>query len=497
MPPPAVSSPQTFAVNFSTEVDGHRSREISGRGTITINPAEPHYVLRGSSPRRWFRRRRPVEQSFWRDQIWNVRVRGTAVIFNTCKEVDNAPELTYVLDCESAEAAATIAGLLPTTRLFEFSETESFLDGIWQLPESAERISVVGILIFVNLLLYVVLGCFGAGWIEGDNLELYIAYGANNAAATTDGEWWRLVSSLFLHYGMLHVSLNVWALYQFGPLVERLYGRALFILVYGGSGIIGSLASLYWYGDQKWTAGASGALFGVYGALIAHLLREKHAIPEGVFRRVLQITMLFALYNLVFGALQPNIDNAAHVAGFLAGAWLGWLAGIPVEQPARNRVFLSRALSGVGFLAALCAIAIFEAPRYNYHVAEELAWQKLEQSRTEALKALQPGEQAVLASAATEPSVSTAREWLAKAIPTLEQCIRELDALELTPGRLTAHRRELVRHGCELRLAANRALDAQLAAGATDAWDVFKRAQDAIAAADAAVAGLNRASRRR
>lgn len=90
--------------------------------------------------------------------------------------------------------------------------------------------------------------------------------------------------AMFRHFGILHLCVNMWALFQCGPLVERLQGRLLYGITYLTSGVGGGLLSLGWHGDKIWTAGASGAIFGIYGALLGHLAKERQAVPKAVFQ---------------------------------------------------------------------------------------------------------------------------------------------------------------------------------------------------------------------
>jgi rhomboid protease GluP len=108
-----------------------------------------------------------------------------------------------------------------------------------------------------------------------------IAWGSNFGPYTTEGEWWRLFTSLFIHFGIAHLLLNMFALTAFGPLVERLFGSVNFLFVYLLAGIAGSLASIAWNPGIN-SAGASGAIFGILGALMAVQLRAGATIPMDI-----------------------------------------------------------------------------------------------------------------------------------------------------------------------------------------------------------------------
>ncbi len=146
------------------------------------------------------------------------------------------------------------------------------------------------------------------------------AAGANYGPAVRAGEYWRLVTSMFLHGSLLHLALNGWALYQLGALFEILVGSPRMLLVYFATGITGSLVSA-WF-TQVPSVGASGAIFGLLGALIAFLLRRRGTLtPQG--KSILMQLLFWAVINVVFGFSDPQIDNSAHLGGCAAGLLLG------------------------------------------------------------------------------------------------------------------------------------------------------------------------------
>lgn len=155
------------------------------------------------------------------------------------------------------------------------------------------RVALTPILIFINLIVFGAMLAHGAGlWHSPNNIQL--AWGAGFGPATKDGEWWRLGSALFLHFGLVHLTMNMVALWEAGQLVERLYGRFRFIVVYFVGGITGNLASLIVQGDQAVSGGASGAIFGIYGALLVCLWRERRQIHPIEFRWLFGGAVLFS-----------------------------------------------------------------------------------------------------------------------------------------------------------------------------------------------------------
>jgi rhomboid protease GluP len=183
-----------------------------------------------------------------------------------------------------------------------------------------------------KLLLLSIAGVFVAEMALGGSTNplVLLRLGANQAALVLeDGQWWRLLASTFLHIGFVHLLLNGFALFQLGPLVEAWLGGLRLLVIYFASGVAGSLTSVLWrgfQGERGLSAGASGAIFGILGALIAFLVR-RHARLRPEARALLLQFLLWAGINVVFGFTNPGIDNAAHLGGFAAGLLLGSFMG--------------------------------------------------------------------------------------------------------------------------------------------------------------------------
>lgn len=242
-----------------------------------------------------------------------------------------------------------------------------------ELARESERPVVTWALVAANVAVYLAMVLSGVNAI-GPSSDTLIVWGANFGPLTAGGEWWRLLSAIFIHGGLLHVTLNLWALFDAGGLVERLFGRTAFAGLYLASGLCGSLAGLVWNPERTVSVGASGAVFGVLGMLLAFLATHRHLIPGSVLRALRNSAMVFVGYSLVFGFIQPGIDNAAHLGGLAAG----FLLGLPVSrrsgaepalQPGPRRLAVGFALSAVllGMLAFLVP-----RPTYDYHREQAL-----------------------------------------------------------------------------------------------------------------------------
>ncbi|HEV8581040.1 MAG TPA: rhomboid family intramembrane serine protease [Thermoanaerobaculia bacterium] len=148
-----------------------------------------------------------------------------------------------------------------------------------------------------------------------------VELGANVPQLVLAGQYWRLVASMFLHIGLVHLLVNSWALYQLGSLFEILLGSFSLVVVYFLSGIAGSVASVLFIRADL-SAGASGAIFGVMGALISFLLKRREMLTPQA-RSLLMQLLLWAGINVFLGFSIPGIDNAAHLGGAAAGFVLG------------------------------------------------------------------------------------------------------------------------------------------------------------------------------
>ncbi|MBC5809594.1 MAG: rhomboid family intramembrane serine protease [Candidatus Eremiobacteraeota bacterium] len=149
--------------------------------------------------------------------------------------------------------------------------------------------------------------------------QSFLAYGALYGPLVMQGQWWRLVSSAFLHDGLMHIGLNMFALWQVGSFVEAALGPVRMLLIYAAAMVGSGLAVVYFSYGQP-TVGASGAIFGLFGALLAIGLRYG---SRG--RSLVAQTVPIILINLVFTFSVASISKAAHVGGLVVGICAGLL----------------------------------------------------------------------------------------------------------------------------------------------------------------------------
>jgi rhomboid protease GluP len=181
--------------------------------------------------------------------------------------------------------------------------------------------------------------------------ESLIRWGANFRSYTLHGEVWRLMTSCFIHIGVMHLLLNMYVLVFIGLQLEPFLGRTRFLAAYLLTGYVGSFSSLYWhlYGVS---AGASGAIFGLFGVFLA--LLTTNIIEKAARKTLLTSVSVFVVYSLING-MRGGVDNAAHLGGLLSGLIAGYGYYPSLQKPNDRRLkYLT-----VGLLAALVIIASF------------------------------------------------------------------------------------------------------------------------------------------
>jgi len=177
-------------------------------------------------------------------------------------------------------------------------------------------------------------------------------FGANYGPDTLAGQWWRLLTYMFLHGSLLHIGFNMWCLWDLGALCESLYGRWTYAAVYVITGVAGGLASLAW-NPGVWSVGASGAIFGLAGALIASFYLGEFSLPSVAIKGTLRSLLFFAGFNLLFGSMLPGIDNSCHIGGLVSGLALG--AVVAKLAPQSDAPLRRASVVGVVALAVLAA----------------------------------------------------------------------------------------------------------------------------------------------
>lgn len=305
-----------------------------GQGELAL---ETDFVFVRGTPQHLFLSRRE-EHKLRRVDIINAYANGQDVWFDV---LGVKGDMRIGFAAPDRETAARIVSLLPTRQseafVREHEENEVFHDRIdyWS-PSTPVIWGLLAANIGIFALMWLALKHFQSELV-GPLRQLFmrqpnaaamlhaqqlVEWGSNVGRLTRGGQWWRLVSSMFLHGSLLHLVFNMLALWQVGRLTERIFGSTRFVALYFIAGVSGSIASVLWNPHVN-SVGASGAIFGIIGGLLAFLGRANSGVPPTVVSELRSSLVPFLLFSLWMGFAYPHTDNAAHIGGLVGG----WLAG--------------------------------------------------------------------------------------------------------------------------------------------------------------------------
>lgn len=183
---------------------------------------------------------------------------------------------------------------------------------------------------------------------------MLLTLGAKENTLITCGQYWRLLTCCFLHADIMHILSNLIGLYFWGPHAEQLLGRGKYLAVYLFSGLMGSVFSYAL--NRSWAVGASGALFGIFGALLYFRTRHKQ-----VFDRVFGMQVLvFIGINLLNGFISPGVDNYGHIGGLIGGFLASFCVGLFMEKPRWFQI-----LAAAGTLLLFAVLFLFGMFRWS------------------------------------------------------------------------------------------------------------------------------------
>lgn len=175
---------------------------------------------------------------------------------------------------------------------------------------------VTYIIMAVNILMFIISVILSKSIFDIDT-EVLVNLGAKYNPAIIQGQWFRLITCMFLHGGIIHIAANMYSLYSIGPFVERLYAKCKYIVMYFVCGIVSSVFSFMF--SEYVSIGASGAIFGLLGVVLVFALKERKRIGRAFLMNVASVVVM----NLIIGLSMTGIDNFAHLGGLLSGAVLG------------------------------------------------------------------------------------------------------------------------------------------------------------------------------
>lgn len=201
------------------------------------------------------------------------------------------------------------------------------LDKIFSIKKPIITYCIIALCVLVFILMYI----FGNG--SSDNLTL-IKFGANLDILTVGlGEYFRLITCSFLHIGIFHLLFNMYALYVIGSQAESFFGKIKYLIIYLFSAVSASLLSLM-FSANVISAGASGAIFGLMGALLYFGYHYRIYLGNVIKSQILPIIVI----NLLFGFLVSGVDNAAHIGGLIGGFLMAMVLGVPEHNDKSSRI---------------------------------------------------------------------------------------------------------------------------------------------------------------
>jgi rhomboid protease GluP len=183
-----------------------------------------------------------------------------------------------------------------------------------------------------------------------------LKWGASFPPMDLNGDWWRAFTCMFLHFGILHLVLNMYALYSISIFLEPMLGKLRYIAAYVCSGLIASAISIVWRQDEMIVgAGASGAIFGMYGVFLSLMI--VNLIPKKIKQAMMQSVLVFVAYNVFYG-FKPGsgIDNAAHIGGLISGMLIGFIFSLTFKNPTTKKIGVITGLVVIATIVTLFSV---------------------------------------------------------------------------------------------------------------------------------------------
>lgn len=187
------------------------------------------------------------------------------------------------------------------------------------------------LLIFINIIMFALMYIIGDG---SESTNTLINFGANYITFTKEGEYFRIITSAFLHIGIIHLLLNMYSLYIIGPQVEYFYGKTKYLIIYLFSAIMGSLFTVALSSTNTVSAGASGAIFGLLGSILYFGIKFRGYIGDSIVNQIIPVVLI----NLFIGFTTPGIGNAAHIGGLIGGYIISMAIGVGNKEEKSSKI---------------------------------------------------------------------------------------------------------------------------------------------------------------
>lgn len=277
--------------------------------------------------------------------IETIRVEDIKDIFNS-EIVKSFPSIKNEL-LETDDGLELIINVTNDINEKTEKENEKFNDVF-----SPKRIIFTNIISLICILMYVIVGIYGNNFFNFD-ANVLAKFGANNILLVKNGEIYRLLTCAFLHVGLIHLVVNMYSLRVIGPSVEGLIGKGKFVFIYLISAISASLMSLVFVDSNIVSVGASGAIFGLMGALLYFGYHYRLYLNNAIKTQIIPVI----LFNLIIGFMMPGIDNGAHIGG-LIGGYLATMA-IGIKNKSEKKDMINGWIVLILYLAFLSYIVFF------------------------------------------------------------------------------------------------------------------------------------------
>lgn len=277
--------------------------------------------------------------------IETIRVEDIKDIFNS-EIVKSFPSIKNEL-LETDDGLELIINVTNDINEKTEKENEKFNDVF-----SPKRIIFTNIISLICILMYVIVGVYGNNFFNFD-ANVLAKFGANNILLVKNGEIYRLLTCAFLHVGLIHLVVNMYSLRVIGPSVEGLIGKGKFVFIYLISAISASLMSLVFVDSNIVSVGASGAIFGLMGALLYFGYHYRLYLNDAIKTQIIPVI----LFNLIIGFMMPGIDNGAHIGG-LIGGYLATMA-IGIKNKSEKKDMINGWIVLILYLAFLSYIVFF------------------------------------------------------------------------------------------------------------------------------------------
>ena len=277
--------------------------------------------------------------------IETIRVEDIKDIFNS-EIVKSFPSIKNEL-LETDDGLELIINVTNDINEKTEKENEKFNDVF-----SPKRIIFTNIISLICILMYAIVGIYGNNFFNFD-ANVLANFGANNILLVKNGEIYRLLTCAFLHVGLIHLVVNMYSLRVIGPSVEGLIGKGKFVFIYLISAISASLMSLVFVDSNIVSVGASGAIFGLMGALLYFGYHYRLYLNDAIKTQIIPVI----LFNLIIGFMMPGIDNGAHIGG-LIGGYLATMA-IGIKNKSEKKDMINGWIVLILYLAFLSYIVFF------------------------------------------------------------------------------------------------------------------------------------------